>query len=100
MFHLNFQQILSYYQKNAQANLTKVTDLAEVVEDAVTMFLVHARVNVEAGVAEIRDFLCQEFDTLKKTFLLIFEKKKSVQNLYHSKDYFLRKNMIYNMIYL
>ena len=42
------------------------------MKDAVTVFLVHARVNVEARVAQIRDFLGQELDTLNFVYLVPF----------------------------
>jgi len=36
------------------------------VEDAVAMLLVHARVNVEARVAELGDLLRQQFHSLSR----------------------------------
>jgi len=35
------------------------------VKDAVTMLLVHARVNVEARIAELGDLLCEQLNSLR-----------------------------------
>lgn len=46
------------------ANQVAAVTLAEVVEDTVTVRLLHAGVNVVAGIAQLGDFLSQELDTV------------------------------------
>lgn len=51
-------------KKRTRADKVSAEAVAEVVEDAVSVSLLHAGVNIITRIAQLRNFLCQQLHTL------------------------------------